>query len=301
MRILSAMVHLACDHGAQAAHVSHVMRAARVSSTTFYYHFADRGDCLLQALEEAVALAGERASAAYEAEACWVDRVRAGLLACLRFFDESPELAQLCVVQALAGGPAILRRRAEVLDQLARLIEEGREDCRREPSPLTAQCVVHGALGVIHARLVRPGSGMLCELVNPIMSIIVLPYLGDRAAHQQLSCPIALPARVPAKRRAAFNPVESLEIRLTYRTLKILDAIAAEPGLSNRQVSERAGVTTDTQIAKTLGRLARVGLIENTGGGQAEGVANAWRLTPRGKEVERAIGRNGHRNAAAAG
>lgn len=291
MRILSAMVHLACDRGAQSAIVTDVMRLAGVSRTMFYNLFEDRSDCLLQAFEEAVALAGDRTSAAYETPGEWVDRVRAGLFALLQFLDEEPELAQLCVVQALAAGPAILTRRAEVLDQLARVIDQAREDSSREPPPLTAEGVVCGALGVLHARLLKPGSGTLSELLNPMMSIIVLPYLGAGAARRELRRPVANPTPVPARRTAAFNPLEPLEIRLTYRALEILTAIAAQPGLSNREVGQRAGVLSDSAISKMLARLARVGLIENTGEGQAKGAANAWRLTPRGKELERTIRR----------
>jgi DNA-binding NarL/FixJ family response regulator len=41
----------------------------------------------------------------------------------------------------------------------------------------------------------------------------------------------------------APNSVEGLDIRLTYRTVRVLAAIAARPGLSNRQISQRAGIT----------------------------------------------------------
>jgi hypothetical protein len=54
---------------------------------------------------------------------------------------------------------------------------------------------------------------------------------------------------------------------------------------------ERAGVTDQGQIAKMLARLARVGLLEDTGGGQAMGAPNARRLMLRGKELERAMQR----------
>ena len=79
-------------------------------------------------------------------------------------------------------------------------------------------------------------------------------------------------------------------MRLTHRTMAVLAAISAEPGLSNFQVSERAGVTDQGQISKLLARLSHLGLAENTGGGQSRGAANEWHLTPRGREVQEAIG-----------
>jgi AcrR family transcriptional regulator len=291
-RILSAMVHVACEDGAASATVTRVMRRARVSRSAFYAFFEDRSHCLLEAFEEAVALASKPAIAAYEGQEMWADRVRAGLCALLRFFDESPELAQLCVVQVLAAPPAVLARRAEVLDQLARVIEEGGETSSREVSPVTAEAVVGGALGVLHARLLRSGSGPLVELLNPVMSIVVQPYLGGEAARRELarSCAEDTPAVV--EYREAFDPLEGVEMRLTYRALEILVAIADQPGLSNRAVGYRAGVPSDTQISKILGRLARVGLIQSAAEGRLNGGANAWRLTIRGKQVARATRRD---------
>ncbi|MGO8906444.1 MAG: MarR family transcriptional regulator [Solirubrobacteraceae bacterium] len=78
-------------------------------------------------------------------------------------------------------------------------------------------------------------------------------------------------------------------MRLTYRTVRVLAAIAAQPGLSNRQISQRAGITDQGQISRLLSRLARLQPIENTGQGQRKGSANAWRLTGHGEAVDRAI------------
>ena len=87
----------------------------------------------------------------------------------------------------------------------------------------------------------------------------------------------------------APNSVEGFDMRLTYRTVRVLVAIAAQPGLSNSQISQRAGITDQGQISRLLSRLARLQLIENTGQGQRKGAANAWRLTRRGEAVERTI------------
>ena len=78
-------------------------------------------------------------------------------------------------------------------------------------------------------------------------------------------------------------------MRLTHRTVRVLATIAAQPGLSNRQISQRAGITDQGQISRLLSRLARLQLIENTGQGQRKGSANAWRLTRHGEAVERTI------------
>ncbi len=52
-------------------------------------------------------------------------------------------------------------------------------------------------------------------------------------------------------------------MRLTYRTVRVLMAIAELPGGSNREVAERAGIVDQGQISKMLTRLEYQGLIVN--------------------------------------
>ncbi|HTA06250.1 MAG TPA: hypothetical protein VK774_07790, partial [Solirubrobacteraceae bacterium] len=143
-----------------------------------------------------------------------------------------------------------------------------------------------------HARLLRSDGQPLVDLLNPLMGMIVLPYLGPAAAHREASRAQPRTRRAPAARslrEIARDPLEGLSIRLTYRTISVVAAVAAEPGLSNRQVGERAGLADEAQISKLLARLARLGLMENRGEGQAKGGANAWHLTRRGEQLGRGI------------
>jgi AcrR family transcriptional regulator len=294
MRILAAMVRVACDQGAQAASVERVVKLAGISRRTFYILFTSRDDCLLAAIEQIVSVAQARASAAYAAHVRWVDSVRAGLHAILLFFDGEPGLARLCVVQALAGDAVTLTRRRELLDQLTRVVERGRSEktgTPADPSPLTAEGVVGGVLSVIHTRLLDPHPEPLVDLLNPLMSMVALPYLGPRAARRELTRPLPPSPPPPAEREDPHQPLEGLEMRLTYRTLTVLKVVAEHPGLGNNQVSQRAGIRDQGQISKMLARLTSLGLMENTGKGQRAGTSNAWRLTPKGEQLERTFRR----------
>ncbi len=284
LRIIAAAVEVVYEHGVEGATITHIIGLAGVSNRTFYKIFEDRSDCLLAAFEEAAALAAKRAGAACEAHERWVDRVRGGLFALLQFFDEEPKLARLCVVQSAAAGPAVLAHRSELLDQLARVIDQGRGAARQQPSPLTAEGVVGGVLNVIHSRLLEANPGALIELLNPLMGFLVLPYLGGGAARMEFARAVPAPPAA-GSRESTPNPLD-IDMRLTYRTMSVLGAIAAQPESSNFQISIVAGVTDQGQISKLLARLARLGLVENTGGGQLKGAPNAWKLTPAGKRVE---------------
>jgi len=290
MRLISATIALASGHDPTFPTVTDIVSFAGVSRKTFYEQFADRSDCLLAAIDHALVLAAERVGASYDRSDRWAYGMRAGLAALLQFFDEEPQLAQLCVVRCAAAGPAALARRGEVLDELARRVDEGRVLARRQPPPLTAEGVVGGILSVVTTRLVSPGSGPLIELVNPLMSSMTLPYRGYAEARRELHRRVS-PQPAPSGNGHQGNALEGLHMRLTNRTMAVLCAIAAEPGLSNLQVSQRAGITDQGQISKLLARLSRLGLAENSVRGQSRGAANEWHLTPRGREVQDTIER----------
>jgi AcrR family transcriptional regulator/DNA-binding MarR family transcriptional regulator len=285
-RILAAMARVASDHGVQSASVERVVDLAGVSRKTFYVLYEDRHDCLLAAIEHTIVLAHARAQAAYIAAESWVDSVRAALFALLVFFDEEPGLARLCVVQALAGNAPTLARRGHVIDQIARIIDGGRREAAgAQPPPLTAHAIVGGALSVLHTRLLENEPQTLVDLLNPLMSMIVLPYLGPEGATREFSRSAPVPPPTPVERSDDSSPLNGLEMRLTYRTLMVLAVIARQPGLSNRQIGERAGIRDQGQISKMLARLARLGMTEN-GKCPAAGAANAWRLTAKGESIE---------------
>jgi AcrR family transcriptional regulator len=287
MRILSSMVAVVSDQGAQSVTVARVVAHAGVSRKTFYDFFDDTGDCLREALERIVVVIAQRAREAYDTERPWAERVRGSLFAILEFFDEEPALARLCVIDSAAVGPAVLARRRDLLDRLAAAVDEGREVARGEPLPLAAQSVVGGAFAVIHARLLKADQTALVELLGPLMGFIVLPYLGAAAARRELNrLPIASRTR-SEEPDSVPSPTVGLKMRLTYRTVTVLAVIAAQSGLSNVQVGERAGIRDQGQISKLLTRLARLELIENIGSG-GRGTAKAWRLTGRGEALERA-------------
>ena len=290
LRIISAMVALASDRGAAFTTVSDVVDYAGVSRKTFYELFEDRGDCMLAAVEHAFMLAGERATAGCDGAERWVERVRGGLAELLRFFDEEPQLAQVCIVQSAAAGPDALACRGEVLLELARVVDQGRVLARRQPPPLTAEGVVGGVLGVITTRLLTPGAGSMIDLLNLLMSLIVLPYRGHAVALKE-QCRTASPHAKSPRPGSRRDVLDDLPIRLTHRTMAVLATISNEPGLSNLEISERVGINDQGQISKLLARLSQRELTVNAAAGEPRGGANEWRLTSRGEEIQAAIRR----------
>ncbi len=318
-RILAAMVEVSAEHGAANVTVAHIVERAGVSRRTFYELYRDREECFLGAFDDAIARASRWVLDGYDSDAKWAVRVRSALVGLLTFLEVEKGAGQLLVVGSLGAGAAALERRRQALAQMIALVDEGGVGARTgvELPPLTAEGIVGGVLSVLHARLldtdprasasanrclgsapvlpVHPSpqdasTGGLLALTGSLMGMIVLPYLGPAAARRELARPVPTPAS--SLKRAPADPLRDVGMRLTYRTVRVLTAVGARPGSSNREVGLGADMQDQGQISKLLTRLARLGLIENGPAGLARGAPNAWVLTAKGREIEQAIGQD---------
>lgn len=284
-RILEAVAEIARERDLRSMTIDRIIETALVSRRTFDTLFEDCEACVLAAIDRAAAHARRRVRDVYDPHADWPEQIRTGLNALLRLFEEQPALAMLLIVHIQAAGPRALVRRARLLEQLVHILEQGRRGSHLRPPPLIGEVLVGGVLAVIYARLTPRPAPRLTELLNPLMRFIVEPYRGADAACMQLDMPAPQP--VPdTSPPPEPSPLDGLDMRLTYTTMRALSAIARHPGISNRHVADQVGITDAGQISRLLHRLAGLGLAENHA--QAPKAATkAWRLTARGAEVER--------------
>ena len=305
-RLLAGAVGAIEELGYANTTVEHITSRARVSRRTFYELFENREACLRALFDDVLVTIERELAAADLAGLGWRERVRGGLWVILSFFDREPALARVCVVQVLRGGEEVLGRREEVLAWLAGVVDEGRRESARggDCTALTAEGLVGAAFAIVHGRLLRETREPLTGLLGELMGLIVLPYLGAAAARRERNR--AVPAakvttrRPPERERQEVDPLQEVPMRLTYRTARVLECIAARPGTSNREVAERAGISDQGQVSKLLARLERLGLAANTGEGHAKGEPNAWKLTPLGARVAQrlSLSARGERKAA---
>jgi AcrR family transcriptional regulator len=290
-RLLAAAAAAVRDVGYARLTVTQIVKRARVSRKTFYDAFADPEDCFCAVLHNAVDHASTRVREAYARELSWRDAIRSSLAELLTLMDQEPGLSRLCVVDALGAGKQVLEYRDGVIEQLTGAVERGRagRSNARIPCDLTADAIVGGVFAVLHSRFVQKDASQLIDLLGPIMSVIVLPYLGPEIAESELRAPRSVPRRPSRSRSPGLrerDPLAGLKLRLTRRTVSVLMMIATNPGASNRAVAQGSGIVDQGQISKLLTRLTCLGLVENRGAGQSRGLANAWHLTPRGAAVE---------------
>ncbi len=286
------MIDVVSERGRAGATVAHVVARSGVSRRTFYEVFDDFEDCFLAALDRSIVCASEYVLAGYESSEKWRPRIRAALIGLLEFLEDEPAMGRLCIVETMGAGPKVHERRARTVEAMIAAVDEA----RREPKSavalpkLTTEGVVGGILSVLHKRLLEGGGSML-EMTGSLMGMIVLPYLGPAAARKESERPV--PARRRRARSGGGDPLRGLEMRLTYRTVRVLLAIA-ELGAhgsppSNREIGVAAGIGDQGQISKLLSRLKKLGLVENAGPGRVRGPSNAWVLTEKGTEVERLV------------
>jgi AcrR family transcriptional regulator len=228
--MLAAMVETCAELGVTKVTVADVVSRSGVSRRTFYEVFTDRDDCFLAALEDSIACAGRYVLRVYETPGTWQERMREGLQAFLRFLDDDPGRARLLIVDTLAGGPIALGRRHQILTAVTAAIDEGRLEGPALKRP--------GSLN-------EPNRGSFEALAGELMGMIVLPYLGAAAAAHELA---RRPSRRRLRRPPSANPFRQLDMRLTYRTVRVLVAVA-------KQLGDRRPVETLTRVrrrAKTV-------------------------------------------------
>ncbi len=298
-RLLDAAVAVVAEEGLSRLSVARVSARAGMSSKTFYDLFADREDCFLAVFDRAVGELAALAAAAWAGDGEWVARMRSALIVLLASLERDPALARVVFVEALAAGPRVLARRAEVLDHLAGLIDEGRAGAPAGLPALVAPSVAGAAFSIVHARLLDAHSESLMELVGPVMATVVLPYRGGECSARELARPVpalpALPELVePAEPFGPAGPrggagAGSPFPKPTRRTCSVLAVVGERPGANNRQVAAAAGVDNEPQVSRLLARLQEHGLVENRGGGKAS-LRKAWWLTASGAEFLRTGG-----------
>jgi AcrR family transcriptional regulator len=299
-RIMRAMVGVVAEGGLADASIARVIARAGVSRLTFYELFGNFDGCFLAVLDAAKRRTTVLVSEAFEQGATWPERAVGGLAALLGFLDSDPQLARVCVVEALAAGPAALELRARELEVLKHMVDAaaGQAPGDRHTSMLGAEMVVASVAGILHARVVSGEAPPFLDLLAPLVEMVLAPSLDAqtvagaveqaRLRAQELgeerSSQLPRPTADVAIPRALTNPS-------AHRRRECLLYLCERPGASNREVGKGIGVSHSGQVSKLLEGLAQRGLILKRRG--RAGHANAWSPTPHGEQVARALQEDG--------
>jgi AcrR family transcriptional regulator len=185
-RLIAGLAEAVAEHGYSGTTIAHITRSAAVSRRTFYEHFAGKDECFVAAYEAVMGELRERVSAAFDAEEEWAQAIKAGIDAMLGFLAAEPNLARLCMVEALVAGPAVVERYDAAIQSFVPYFEKGREGRSPEVlsrlSPTTEEALVGGMVSLISRRIIAGRTEELEELLPDLVEFTLTPYLGSGEA-----------------------------------------------------------------------------------------------------------------------
>jgi DNA-binding MarR family transcriptional regulator len=291
MRLVSTVLDVSYREGIVAASASRVAELSGISERELFEVFPTWEACLGETFDFA-ATSAVLASTPAAGDASLADSVRARLFSLLTFLDREPRIAWFLMVDSLAADELTRRRRERLREQLAAwacrhaVTEQGFPVDR-----FIVESMLAVVLGAIHHRLLASERGgetrPLLDLFEPLAGVLLsgaaadLPGSGrDVAANEGEAA--------PWQQRSDARTLQ----QLTYRSARVLCAVSANPGATNRTVANAAGIADAGQTSKLLARLARGGLLDNLSAGRPKHRANRWFLTDRGQRTLESI-RNG--------
>jgi AcrR family transcriptional regulator len=185
-RLIAGIAEAIAENGYSGTTIAHITRAAAVSRRTFYEHFASKDECFVAAYDTVMKELQERVSAAFEAEDEWPRAIKAGIEAMLEFLAAEPNLARLCMVEALVAGPAVVERYDAAIQSFVPYFQEGRKGRPKEVlarlSPTTEEALVGGMVSLISRRIIAGKAEELEKLLPDLVEFTLTPYLGSAEA-----------------------------------------------------------------------------------------------------------------------
>lgn len=131
-RLIAAFVELAADRGFDSVTIIDIVSLAGTSKRTFYEHFEDKEDCLLQAydtfrdlLMQAVV---EQAGPVEDP----IERIRVGVRAYVGVLGDLPYFTRLFLSESMSAGATLADRWVESNEQFAAVIHAWRDESRRD-------------------------------------------------------------------------------------------------------------------------------------------------------------------------
>jgi AcrR family transcriptional regulator len=185
-RILAAVAEACSAEGYGEMSVEDIIAEAGVSRRTFYEHFKNKEHAFLAAYDAVVVQLFGRVNGAVESAETLQDKIRAGLSAFLGFLASEPAFARMCIVDVLAAGPEAVARRDGAMRGFSQLILENvRAEIGNDAPPaldVIAETVVGGIYEVVYARVLHREFDELPRLVPDLVYVLLLPFIGQRAA-----------------------------------------------------------------------------------------------------------------------
>ena len=162
-RLQAALVELVAEQGYNAVTMAALVDRAGVSKRDFYKHFTSKENCFIATYDLIVERSVRKVLAATDGEDEWCERLRLGFLAFAGQIADSPEAAQLALVEVFAADRHAVQDRDRVvhvdehIDSRQPVVRCGASDERIDARPRDAWLDPEVAVGGVPAHGVRVG------------------------------------------------------------------------------------------------------------------------------------------------
>jgi AcrR family transcriptional regulator len=179
-RVAAAVSRILAEQGYASLTVERLQRAAGISRSTFYIHFANKQEAVLAAYDLAFERFSTSLAKASLAEPDRPRRVKAAIATALNFATAEPEQAQLLSGFALCADPELARRVFDYHDRLALLLCDSEQDGVPD---VAGQALVGAVSSILARHLIVGDREILHDLEAQLVRLALSPYLGpDEAA-----------------------------------------------------------------------------------------------------------------------
>jgi AcrR family transcriptional regulator len=187
-RILAAMIAAVGSKGYAATTIGDITSGAHVSRDTFYEQFANKEACFLAAYDATMRELLNVMIAAGTSESSYVEGMRKGVRAYLKFWSERPDAARMCTLEVMAAGDEALAHREHTLRSFTRLYRAVAERAREEEPGLptvpdvVSRAIVFAAVELTTQYIREDRVGSLPELENDVLYLWLMLVAGHDVA-----------------------------------------------------------------------------------------------------------------------
>lgn len=176
-RILDSALNIFSAKGFHDTKLDEIVADASISKGSIYFHFPNKEKLFIALVDQFADLIERRAQAAIARETQGIRRVQAALEAVLETFGKYRRPAKLLLVQAVGLGSVFERKRMEVNDRFALLIQTYLDEAIADGSiaPVATSIVAHAWMGAIYSVVIQwvytgePSKDEIMESLLPLL------------------------------------------------------------------------------------------------------------------------------------
>jgi AcrR family transcriptional regulator len=186
--MLAAVVGAVAAKGYTSTTIGDITRDAHVSRDTFYQLFAGKEECFLAAYDAITRGLLEQMVAAGTSQPGYVEGMRGGVRAYLKFWSERPEAARAWMLEVMAAGSEAVAHRERALRSFERLYRDVAERARTEHPDLpsipdvVARAIVVGAVELTAQYVREDRVSSLPDLESDVLYLWLMVTAGHEVA-----------------------------------------------------------------------------------------------------------------------